>query len=633
MTADTADTPETMTETHEFQAEVARLLNMMVRSVYSETEIFLRELISNASDACDRLRYEALTDDSLTGGDITYRIDVKVDPSAKIITVTDNGIGMNRDDLNAHLGTIAKSGTAAFMEQLSGDAQKDVSLIGQFGVGFYSAFMVADTVDVLTRRAGDDAAWRWSSDGQGTYTIEAADKDGRGTDITLHVRDDAAEFLDPERLRSIVKTYSDHVAFPIHLFTVKEDTVDEEEAINEGSALWMRPKADVADEQYEAFYRHAGHAFDTPSVTLHYRAEGTIEYAALLFVPENPPFDLFDPARKPRVKLYVKRVFITDDTGELIPGYLRFLRGVIDSEDLPLNISREMLQNNPVVARIRKAVTSRVLSELNKLAEKDTEKYATIWEAFGPVLKEGIYEDEDRRDALLDLARFRSTTGDGWVSLKDYKAQMQDGQSAIYYVSAPDMETARRSPHLEGFAARGINVLLLGDPVDDFWLSMVSAYGGTPLQSVTKGDADLPDLAGTTTDTGTDDDDDPDINLLIAALKDALGDAVKDVRTTNRLTDSAVCLVADAADMDLNLQRILKQSNQLSYAAPRILEINPKHALIEALTARAGEDGALDALRDPAHLLLDQARILEGEPPADPVAFARRLSDLMAQIS
>jgi molecular chaperone HtpG len=616
-------------ERHEFQAEVSRLLAMMVRSVYSETEIFLRELVSNASDACDRLRYQALTDPALLAGDPELAITLRLDAAARTLTVSDNGIGMNRDDLIANLGTIARSGTAAFVEQLSGDSRKDVSLIGQFGVGFYSAFMVADRVEVISRRAGEEQAWKWSSDGQGAYTVEPAERAGRGTDIVLHVREGEDEYLDAHRLRHIVATYSDHIAFPIRLVEVKDGAAAEPEAVNRGSALWTRPKAEIGEEQYTAFYRHAGHAFDAPALTLHYRAEGTIDYTALLFVPGERPLDLFDPARKPRVKLYVKRVFITDDTEALIPGYLRFLRGVVDSEDLPLNVSREMLQNNPVVGRMRRAITGRVVSALEAKAKDDPEGFETIWGNFGAVIKEGLYEDGERRGALLKLARFRSTHGDGWTGLADYAARMKEGQEAIYYVSAADPEAARRSPHLEGFAARGVEVLLLTDPVDDFWLSMVREHDGKPFRSVTRGGADLSRLgapegkAEAPAEVG--------LATLTAALKEALGEAVKDVRATDRLTDSAVCLVADEGDMDLNLQRLLKQHNQLRFEAARILEINPRHKLIAALAARAEQPGAIEALRDPALLLLDQARILEGELPADPAAFARRLSELMAK--
>jgi molecular chaperone HtpG len=527
-----------------------------------------------------------------------------------------------------NLGTIARSGSKKLMQSLSAEQKKDVSLIGQFGVGFYSAFMVADSVEVTSRKAGDEQAWKWSSDGQGSYTLEPAERAGRGTTIVLHVRADEEEYLDADRLRHIVTTYSDHIAFPIHLSEVKDGETTEEESVNKGSALWTRPKADVTEEQYTAFYRHAGHAFDEPALTLHYRAEGTIDYTALLFVPSERPMDLFDPARKPRVKLYVKRVFITDDTDDLIPGWLRFLRGVVDSEDLPLNVSREMLQNNPVVTRMRKAVTGRVAGALEAKAKDDPEGFSKIWENFGAVIKEGIYEDGERRAALLKIARFRSTHGDGWTSLEDYLGRMKEGQEAIYYVSAADVEAARRSPHLEGFSARGVEVLLLTDPVDDFWLSMVHEHEGKPFRSVTRGGADLSTLGDTKDEEKADD---GRFTTLIVALKEALGDAVKDVRTTHRLTGSAVCLVADEGDLDINLQRMLKLHNQLGYEPARILELNPDHPLIAALAARADQPGALDALKDPALLLLDQARILEGELPADPAAFARRMADLMAK--
>lgn len=618
-------------ETHEFQAEVSRLLNLMIRSVYSETEIFLRELISNAADACDRLRYEALTDAELVGDDGDFRIVITTDPSAKTLTIVDNGIGMNRDDLIANLGTIARSGTAAFVDQLSGDATKDVSLIGQFGVGFYSAFMVADKVDVVSRRAGDTEAWRWSSQGLGNYEVAPAERDSRGTSITLHVREGEEDYLAVARLQHIVKTYSDHIGVPISLAEIKDGEAEEQEGINAASALWTRPKAEVADEQYTEFYRHVSHAFDEPAFNVHYHAEGMMEYTVLLFVPGTRPFDLFDPARKPRVKLYVKRVFITDDVGDLLPGYLRFLRGVVDSEDLPLNISREMLQNNAVVARIRKAVTSRLIQELDTLADKDSEAFEAVWENFGQVLKEGIYEDAEHRDALLRLARFRSTHGDGWSSLADYVGRMKPGQEAIYYLTAADEEAAKRSPHLEGFASRDIEVLLLSDAVDDFWLSVADTYEDKPLRSITRGASDLSKLGAEDKDASEAEDKPSDENLggLIAAIKLHLGEAVKDVRTTDRLTESPVCLVADDNDLDVHMERILRQHEQLAAASPRILELNPSHSLIQALGTLAEKSGGSDVMKDASLLLLDQARILEGETPADPGAFASRLSQML----
>jgi len=626
-----SSTADQQTEQHEFQAEVSRVLQLMVRSVYSESEIFLRELISNAADASDKLRYEALTDDALLDGDGDYTITITVDKEAGTLSIADRGIGMSHDELISNLGTVARSGTAAFAEQLTGDAAKDVSLIGQFGVGFYAAFIVSDDVRVTSRRAGSDEAWTWQSDGQSGFSLTPAERDSRGTNVTLHIREDDQEYLEAARLRHIVTTYSDHIGLPIKLVDVANE--DELETINAASALWTRPKSDITDEQYTEFYHHVGHAADEPDLVLHYKAEGMIEYSSLLFVPGAPPFDLFDPNRKPRVKLYVKRVFITDDTGELIPGYLRFIRGVVDSEDLPLNISREMLQNSAIVSRISKAVTGRVLSELEKTADKDPETYTKIWENFGPVLKEGIYEDEERREQLLKLARFRTAKGDGWQSLADYVANISEGQDAIYYVSAADLDAARRSPHLEGFVSRGVDVLLLSDPVDDFWLQMVFEHEGLQLKSVTRGSADLSDLPGAVAD-----EDQPeaaaeaDMDALVVALREHLGEHIKDVRTTERLQGSPVCLVADDTDMDINLQRILQQHNQLQEAMPRILEVNPRHDTIKALAKVAVGDGGLDALADPAHLLLDQALILEGEAPRDPGAFSARLSSLMAMI-
>ncbi len=626
-----SSTADQQTEQHEFQAEVSRVLQLMVRSVYSESEIFLRELISNAADASDKLRYEALTDDALLDGDGDYTITITVDKEAGTLSIADRGIGMSHDELISNLGTVARSGTAAFAEQLTGDAAKDVSLIGQFGVGFYAAFIVSDDVRVTSRRAGSDEAWTWQSDGQSGFSLTPAERDSRGTNVTLHIREDDQEYLEAARLRHIVTTYSDHIGLPIKLVDVASE--DELETINAASALWTRPKSDMTDEKYTEFYHHVGHAADEPDLVLHYKAEGMIEYSSLLFVPGAPPFDLFDPNRKPRVKLYVKRVFITDDTGELIPGYLRFIRGVVDSEDLPLNISREMLQNSAIVSRISKAVTGRVLSELEKTADKDPETYTKIWENFGPVLKEGIYEDEERREQLLKLARFRTAKGDGWQSLADYVANISEGQDAIYYVSAADLDAARRSPHLEGFVSRGVDVLLLSDPVDDFWLQMVFEHEGLQLKSVTRGSADLSDLPGAVAD-----EDQPeaaaeaDMDALVVALREHLGEHIKDVRTTERLQGSPVCLVADDTDMDINLQRILQQHNQLQEAMPRILEVNPRHDTIKALAKVAVGDGGLDALADPAHLLLDQALILEGEAPRDPGAFSARLSSLMAMI-
>jgi molecular chaperone HtpG len=618
-------TEETALETRPFQAEVSRLLDIVAHSLYSEKEIFLRELISNASDACDRLRYAALTEPSLSEGDANYRVVLTPVKSSRTLTVADNGIGMNHDELVENLGTIARSGTAAFMDQLTGDAGKDMSLIGQFGVGFYSAFMVAEKVEVLCRKAGDSDGWRWISDGKGSFTVEPASNVPRGARITLHLREGEDEFLEPHRLREIVKRYSDHIALPIVLADGnKEDT------INSASALWTRPRTEITEEQYKEFYYHVGHNFDEPWLTLHARAEGVLEYTFLLFAPSRKPFDLFDPERKPRVKLYVRRVFITDEGTELLPAYLRFIKGVVDSEDLPLNISREMLQSNPMVARIRQQLARRILTELGKKAEEAPEEYATFWDNFGAVLKEGLYEDRDQRDTLLSLARFRSTTREGFVSLDDYVAAMQPGQEAIYTITGDSLELLKKSPQLEGFRARGVEVLLLTDPIDEFWASAIGTYKEKPFKSATRGAVDLDKIAPADEKALAEKPEPPPkLASLIAIFKLALGDAVKDVRSSERLTNSAVCLVADEGDLDMHLERLLKQHRQLDTAAKRILELNPRHALVERLAASVGETGASEQLSEFAWLLLDQARIVEGEQLPDPSAFARRLATLL----
>ena len=613
-------------ETLTFQAEVSRLLHIVANSLYSEKEIFLRELVSNASDACDRLRYLVLTDPKLTEDDPEFRITLSIDKKGRSLTIADNGIGMDREDLVENLGTIARSGTQAFIDQLTGDSSKDVALIGQFGVGFYSAFIVGDRVDVTSRKAGEEQAWTWASDGSGEFSIAEAERDSRGTSVTVHLKKSEREFLEPDRIRHIVKTYSDHIPMPIRLD-------GEDHKLNAAAALWTLPRKDVSESQYKEFYHHVGHAFDDPWLTIHARAEGKIEYTLLLFVPSVRPFDLFHPERRHRVKLYVKRVFITDDYEGLVPPYLRFLRGVIDSEDLPLNVSRELLQTSPVLTRIKSAVIRRVLTELKKKAEKEPEEFAKFWENFGAVIKEGIYEDQDQRENLLKIARLRSTvSGDELISLDNYVERMKDGQEAIYYISGESLAGLRRSPQLEGFVARGVEVLLLTDAVDDFWVPAVQQYADKSFTSVTQGAADLDELPLQDGDAAEGDGEGPSDSqtaTLIALLKQTLGDAVKDVRTSERLTDSAVCLVADEHDLDMHLARMLKQQGQLSELAPRVLEINPKHGLIKSLAQRATEKGASDALEDAAHLLLDQARIAEGEPLPDSAAFSRRLADAM----
>ena len=616
-------------EKRQFQAEVGKLLDIVVHSLYSNKEIFLRELISNASDSCDRLRYGAITEPDLLAGDPDFAIRLIPDAAAGTLTIADNGLGMSHDELIANLGTIAKSGTSEFLSRLSGDAKKDVSLIGQFGVGFYSAFMVADEVTVLTRKAGEAKGWRWTSDGKGEFTVAEAPEATRGAAITLHLREADTEFLDPWRLKSIVKRYSDHIAIPV---TLKEADKDAE-TINSASALWTRSKSEITPEQYKEFYHHVAHAFDEPWLTLHYKAEGAIEYTGLLYVPTSKPMDIFHPDRKQHVKLYVRRVFITDDCEELLPPYLRFVRGVVDSQDLPLNVSREMLQHNPVLSKIRAGLVKRVLGELKKKAEDAEGGYESFWETFGAVLKEGLYEDFERRDDILELCRFRTTAGDGLVSLADYVARMKEGQEAIYTITGDDIAQLRQSPQLEGFAAKGVEVLLLTDPIDEFWVSAVGKYADKEFRSVAAAGADLGKVAAA---PGADDkqaDEAPaaEMTTLIEALKLALGDKVKDVRASERLTESAVCLVAAEGEMSMHLEKLLRAHKQIDGERPRVLEINPRHPLIKTLAARAAANGTGPELEDSAALLLDQARIVEGEPPADPIAFAKRMVAVMTK--
>jgi molecular chaperone HtpG len=599
-----------------FQAEVSRLLDIVVHALYSQKEIFLRELISNAADACDRLRYLAITKPELAQ---KYAIHLICDVPTNRLTVSDNGIGMSRDEMQSNLGTIARSGTKAFMEQLSGDAKKDMNLIGQFGVGFYSAFMVADKVEVISRRAGEDKAWKWESDGKGTFTITEAQKNLAGTDVILHLKQEADEYLDKERLKHIVTSYSDHVPVPVYYGE------DEGAQLNRATSLWMQPKSEITADQYKEFYHHVAHAYDEPMLTMHWRAEGAIEYTGLIFIPTQKPYDMVDPRRTNRLKLYVKRVFITDQADGLVPPYLRFLRGVIDSEDLPLNISREMLQHNPILSKMKNGITRRVLSELQKLST-DKDVWAKFWDNYGAVLKEGLYEDVDNRDDLLKLFCARTTKGDGLVTLDQYIARMPKGQEAIYYITGENAENLANSPQLEGFRARGIEVFLLNDPIDDFWLPLVGVYKETPLKSATQGEANL-DAVKPIAEKETPQPPAQQTEKLIAALKELYGETVKDVRASKRLTESPVCIVSGDGELDIHMERLLKQNKQLKFAPKRILEINPSHPLI-ARMAKLAEEGLKEPLTDLGWLLLDQARLLEGEAPSDPLAFSQRLTRL-----
>jgi molecular chaperone HtpG len=611
-------TTKTAPESQPFQAEVAELLQLMVHSVYSETDIFLRELISNASDACDKLRYEAIAAPDLIADGAPPKIWIRPDKKADTLSVIDSGIGMDRQELIDNLGTIARSGTKSFLARLA-EAKDGANLIGQFGVGFYAAFMVAEKIVVNSRRAGSDQAWTWTSSGGSGFEIALASEEDakrvtRGTEIVLHLKKDAAKYLETYEIERVVRAYSDNIQFPIEL--VPEE--GEPRQINSASALWQRSKSELSAEDYKEAYKSIAGAFDEPAMTLHYRAEGRQSYAVLLFAPSTKPFDLFEPARKGRVKLYVRRVFIADDA-DLLPAYLRFVRGVIDSEDLPLNISREMLQNNPQLTQIRNAVTGRVIGEFERLADKEPETFAKIWDAFGPVLKEGLWEDYERREKLLGLSRFTTTAGEN-RSLEQYVEALRPNQTDIYYLTGESIERLKSNPKLEAAKARGVEVLLLTDPVDAFWTSAPIDFGGKPLKSLSQGDVDFSLIPAV--DDRADEKDEPaaDEATTIAAIKEALGERVADVRASQRLTSSASCLVGGGRDR--MLERLLAQQNRGPVTKP-ILEVNLRHPLVAAVVREK------DAARDLSLLLLEQAQILEGELPEDPAAFAVRLNQLV----
>ena len=603
---------------HEFQAEVAKLLQLMVHSVYSDRDVFLRELISNAADALDKLRYEAIAQPSLLEDVPRLDIVITCDKETKTLTIADSGIGMSEAELIDNLGTIAKSGTQAFVEK----AGQGLNLIGQFGVGFYSAFIVASRVEVISRKAGTDEAFTWASEGAGTFTVTPAEKPARGTSIVLHLKEDALEFLEGWKLEQVVRAYSDHIGHPIMLAGDGEP-----KQVNTANAIWTRAKGEVTAEQHKEFFGHISGSYSDPALTIHYRAEGRHEYTVLLYVPGERPFDLYDPERKGRQKLYVKRVYIADDAN-LLPAYLRFVRGIIDSEDMPLNLSREMLQNNPQVAAIRKAVTNRVLSELKKCADNDAVTFKKIWDVFGPVIKEGLYEDFEHREQLFEIARFRTTNSES-VTLKDYVAGLKENQTAIYYLAGEDAAKSAASPQLEGYRARGIEVLLFTDPVDSFWVRTAMGFDGKPFKSITQGAADL-DLIPVKNAPPKNEQAEAATATLIVAMKQALGDKVKDVRNSKRLTDSAVCLVADG-ELDRTLEKLLSRQKDsgVNVSAP-VLEINATHPLIIALEKVADRQGPDFA--DAAQLLLDQAHVLEGEPLADPAGFARRMSSVLTKL-
>jgi len=623
-------------QTHGFQAEVKQLLNLMIHSMYSNKEIFLRELISNASDASDKLRFEALTDQALMENDADLKIRVAFDPKARTVTVSDNGIGMSRDEVIANIGTIAKSGTREFLHSLTGDHAKDANLIGQFGVGFYSAFVVADKVTVMTRRAGltQEHGVRWESDGGGEYTLEDVDQEWRGTEVTLHLREGEDDLANGNRLRSIIRKYSDHIPLPIVMKEEEWDkdnsvyrTTGKDETVNQASALWARSKSDITEEQYHEFYKHVAHDFEAPLAYSHNKVEGRKEYTQLLYIPARAPFDLWDREHRRGIKLYVQRVFIMDDAEQLLPVYLRFVRGVIDSADLPLNVSREILQDSKDIEAMRAGNVKRVLSMIEDLAENHKEKFATFWKEFGRVIKEGVVEDYANRERIAKIMRFATTHADTdaqEVSLADYIARMKPEQEKIYFVTAETFAAAKNSPHLEVFRKKGVEVLLMADRVDEWVMQHLTEFEGKQLQSVAKGRLELGKLEDEE-DKKAQEKEEGESKPLLERIRKSLDDTVKDVRVTLRLTDSPACLVADEHDMGANLQRMLKASGQNVPASKPILEINPHHPLVLRLKDEADETRFTNL----AKVLFDQSLLAEGGQLEDPAGFVKRLNQLM----
>ncbi|MCL5059585.1 MAG: molecular chaperone HtpG [Candidatus Thermoplasmatota archaeon] len=624
-------------ETLGFQAEVKQLLQLMIHSLYSNKDIFLRELISNASDAADKLRFEALSDPALFENDPDLKIRIAFDREARTLTITDNGIGMSRQEVIDHIGTIAKSGTREFFSQLSGDQKKDAALIGQFGVGFYSAFIVAGRVTLTTRRAGltSEHGVRWESEGAGDYTLETVEKPARGTEIVLHLREGEDEFLSDWKIKSVIRTYSDHITLPIVMKKTEwkdgvEVPTDEDETVNKASALWARARKDISDDEYREFYKHVAHDFEPPLAWSHNRVEGKQEYISLLYVPSHAPFDLYDRERRHGIKLYVRRVFIMDDAEQLMPAYLRFIRGVIDSADLPLNVSREILQNSRDIDAIKAGSVKKVLGLLEDLAANQPEQYAAFWKEFGRVMKEGPGEDFANREKIAGLLRFASTHTDSdaqVVSLKDYIGRMKEGQPAIYTITADSFAAAKHSPHLEIFRKKGIEVLLLSDRVDEWLMSNLTEFDGKPLKSVAKGGLDLGALEDEAEKTAQKEAEES-LKPLVERIKTTLGERVKDVRVTHRLTDSPACLVTGEGDMSANLERLLKAAGQAAPTVKPTLEINPSHALVTRLNSES-DDGRF---ADWANLLFEQALLAEGGQLDDPASFVRRLNGLLAML-
>lgn len=615
---------------HEFQAEVSRVLDIVTNSLYSHRDVFLRELISNASDACDKRRYEALQNDAAALDNDAYKIELHVNEADKTLTVRDVGIGMDREDMIDNLGTIAKSGTAAFAKALQDNQNtSNDSLIGQFGVGFYASFMVADKVEVISRKVGAKNAYRWVSDGRSGYEIEEATREAFGTDVILHLKEDALDFLKEVTLSKIVMRYSDHIEFPI-VFIKPDGT---QERLNEGTALWAKPKNDISDQQYEEFYRHIGAGFDSPAKVIHWRVEGMMDYTGLLFIPSMRPYDLFDPKRPHGVRLYVKKVFISEQCEGLVPSWLRFLRGIIDSRDLPLNISRETLQANPVIAKIANGITKKILGELDDFKKNDEALYLSFWKNFGPVLKEGLYEGGPHREKILDLCLFSTTYEDGHTTLDDYVSRMVDGQKEIYYLQGDDVEAMQKSPQLEAFLDQGVEVLLFEDVIDNFWITMMPHYKDYAFKSITKDEIELPQgdkkSQEEQEDTGASKDDDV-LQKLCESMQAILGEKVGDVRLSKRLRQSASCLVAAKGDADLNLEKVMKANQQASISGKRILEINPDHPMVGKLADQIANQ---DLFSMGAHFLYDQACLAEGELPEDIAGFNQRLNALLLKLA
>lgn len=615
-------------ENRAFEADTSKILDIVIHSLYSNREIFLRELISNASDALDKRRFLASTNQSMQASQ-ELQIQIKSDKKAKILTISDNGVGMDSDDLVSSLGTIARSGTKNFIEQLESSKQNDenkLSLIGQFGVGFYAAFMVAETVDVISRKVGSDKAYKWHSDGSNGYSLDDAERGEEGTDIILHLKKDAKEFLEEQRISYMVKKYSDHLSAPIYWQDGEASTM-----LNSASAIWTRPKSEITEEQYNSFYQQASSAYDTPYLTMHNVTEGVTNFTSLLFIPSTRPMDLFNPERKSRLQLYINRVFITDECEELVPNWLRFVRGVVDTPDLDLNVSREMLQQVPAINKIKKTIIRRVLSELKKQAGKKQEEYQKFWLDFGLVIKEGLYEDQEFREKILELCRFYSCRKGDYISLAQYVSEMKEKQEEIYYLSSETVEQAEMSPHIEGFKARDIDVIVLSDPIDEFWLPLVPDFEGKKFKSASRGALDLDKFESENSEKKKADP--SKFDLLIARIKTNLGEKISDVRLSSTLTESPVCLVADEGGMDIQMERLMKAHNRDFQGAPRILEINPDHELVIALNKLADAKSSSkesELVDDAALLLFDQAQIIEGRMPADLTAFSKRMTRIMS---